>query len=121
MDKFKPSDVSLLHSFPPLVDIMGKTELENAAMLILRALVRGGDEWKPVGPKDMGTAIDADLRDNIEPLKALSRNPFFNPDFSGLVDKGFARWTSDEKLNRLIEFTEQGIEALRSHVIPRNT
>jgi hypothetical protein len=119
---FKPSDVSLTHSFPPLVGTMDKTEAENAALLIIRALVRNGDEWKPITPKEMGLSIDLDLKEKCEPLTALSRNPFFNPDFSRLVADGFARWLGEPKSHNCpLEFTEKGIEALRSHVIPRNT
>ncbi len=116
---FKPSDVSLTHSFPPLVGTLGKTESENAALIIQRTLVMLGDEWKPVRPKEMGAAIEADLKAKAEPVTALSRNPFFRPDFHGLVRDGFARWLADPSTkNCPIEFTETGIRALASHVPP---
>lgn len=118
---FKPSDISLTHSFPPLVDTMRKTEAENAAFLIIRTLVRNGDEWKPIGPKDIGLTIKLDLEEKCEPMTALSRNPFFRPDFRRLVADGFAQWLGNPNEKHCpIEFTEKGIEAFRSYVIPRN-
>ena len=113
---FKPSQVSFHTSFPPLVDTMGKTESEAAALLMLIAMIRQGDEWKTVTPKELGAAIDAELELKSEPLTALSRNPFFRPDFQRLVKDGFARFTQEEKHNQPIEFTEQGIAALEKHV-----
>jgi hypothetical protein len=117
---YKPSDVSLTHSFPPLVGTLQRTESEGAALLMLRALVLvKGDAWVPIAPKDLGRAVEIDLAEQAQPLLSLSRNPFFRPDFHGLVKDGFAVWLGDPEVpNCEIEFTPAGISALSSHVAP---
>lgn len=111
----KPSEISLLLSFPPLIDTMGRVEREAAATLLVRACQHKGDTWAPMEPLDIGAVIKYDLENQIEPLCKLNRNPFWRPDFCDLVDKGFARWTTTNDQHAPIEFTKKGLEVLSKH------
>lgn len=118
----KPSDVSLRTSYPPLVDTMGKSELEIAAAMLLRACQLDGDVFGPKTPREIGEAIkhDSEADPPIEPLASLGRTPiaFCFPDFRGLVAAGFARWTTEDE-HAPVEFTQAGIDAMSKHCIPR--
>lgn len=109
---FKPSDVDLRGSFPPLVGTMERAELEMAASLLVRACQVRGDAWQPVSPMQIGIVINDDLAAKCEPFYSLNQNPFFRPDFWKLAEKGFARFTAEGK-GAPIELTEAGIERLR--------
>lgn len=111
---FRPSQVAL--SVPPLTGTMGRSEREHAATLLLRALVREGDTWQALAPPQIGLAIRADLEERVEPISALSRNPFFRPDIPDLVAAGFAEFDRE----RRISFTDKGLEALSRWVRPSN-
>ena len=114
----KPSDVSLLTSYPPLVATMGKSELEIAAALLLRACQLDGNEFSAKTPRQIGEAIkhDSEAEPPIEPVYSLGRIPiaFCCPDFRGLVAAGFARWTTAEE-HAPIEFTQAGLDAMSKH------
>ncbi len=111
---FKPSDVDLLGSFPPLCATMGRTERELAAVLLVRACQSGGDEWKV---HTLGEVIADDMYNDREPLHSLSRNPFCRPDMHDCVATGFAAWVGDAgNPDHGVEFTEKGLEALRRWV-----
>lgn len=118
----KPSDISLRTSYPPLVDTMGKSELEIAAAFLMRACQLNGDDFSPKTPRQIGLAIqhDAEADPPIEPLASLRRNPWASPDFRGLVVAGFARWTTDDE-HAPIEFTQAGLDAMSKHHIGRHT
>ena len=118
MESFKPSQV-VLNAVPPLVGTMGHSECEHAAALIVRACQVRGDAWAPVGPRDIGEVLNADIDARTPPWPALGRNPFFRPDFHKLVACGFAKWIGEgegEK-DQPMELTPAGIEALRRWVV----
>lgn len=108
---FKPSDVSLLDSMPPLVDTMGRAEAEAAAALIVRTCQARGDAWQDVGPRAIGEVIRADLEAKREPFHSLNHNPFFRPDPSSLVKCGCAEWVGQP--GGAVRFTAKGFEGLR--------
>lgn len=64
----------------PMVDSFGKAELEQAAWILTKYLCQHGDIW--------GGVVFHELIDWI-PALDLPPNPFFNPDFLGLVNRGF--------------------------------
>jgi hypothetical protein len=113
---FKPSEVFLI-TFPPLVGTMGKAEVEAAASMLVRVCQVDGNEWKPCSPQEVGLTLKADIDNKVEPWTSLNRNPFFRPDFHELVALGFARFTTEDE-HAPIEFTEQGLEAMRRWVRP---
>lgn len=117
---FKPSDVSLTLSFPPLCNTMGKAEREQAATMIVRCCQLNGDTWQACAPTQLGETLTADIAAQAEPLHALSRNPFFRPDFHALVEKGYARFLGDVEAakNVPIELTQKGLESLVLYVDP---
>lgn len=112
---FKPSQVQLAPD-APLVATMGRAELEHAAAMIVRACQVSGDVWQPIAPTRMGVVINDDLAAKREPFHSLNTNPFFRPDFRGLVEKGFARWTADGS-GAPIELTAEGIARLSRWVV----
>ena len=111
---FKPSDVRLNDSFPPLTATMGRVEREAAAACLLLACHHHGDAWAPMLPRQLGEALKEAVSSATEPWVSLNRNPFFRPDFYELVEKGFARWTEGE--GGPLEFTDAGFQALRKYV-----
>lgn len=116
---FKPSDVSLTLSFPPLCNAMGKAEREHAATLIVRCCQLNGDTWQPCTPRQLGEAIRHDLDEKIDPLHSLNTNPFFRPDFRELAASGYARFVGDPDLKNIpIELTQKGLESLVLYVDP---
>lgn len=117
---FKPSDVDLLGSFPPLCATMGRTERELAAALLVRGCQARGDEWKAVPLRMLGEVIGEDLDAKREPLHSINRNPFCRPDMHDCVAKGFATWVGEPGTPEYgVEFTEKGLEALRRWVRAR--
>jgi hypothetical protein len=120
----KPSDISLRTSYPPLVDTMGKSELEIAAAMLVRTCQLQGDEFAPKEPRQIGEALKHDAESNppIEPLASLARIPvaIVCPDFRGLVAAGFARWTTGDE-HAPIEFTQSGLDAISKHCTRRAT
>lgn len=102
----KPSDIVL--TGVPLTATMGRSEREHAAALLVRCCQVNGDEWQAVSPRMIGEAIKADVDGKITPMNSWARNPFFNPDFLDLADKGFAIMGDDNR----IAFTESGFAAM---------
>lgn len=111
---FKPSDVNLRDSFPPLVDTMGSTETESAATLLVRVCQISGDAWGDVDVRALGEVIKADLSEMREPLYSMSRNPFCRPDLCGLVQRGCAEWVGEP--GGVIRFTQLGLDRLHKVV-----
>lgn len=111
---FKPSDVDLSGSFPPLAATMGRVEREAAATLIVRACQVKGDAWGPVLPREVGEAWRTDREAGREPLASLASNPFWRPDVGECVAHGFARWLGDDGEDRSapVELTEKGLQAI---------
>lgn len=107
---------------------MQRAEAEFAAMLLVRALVRGGNQWRAVTREEALDALRMDADENVEPLAAFvhSRNPFFRPDPRELVRLGYAYGLSaggkvittelDGVTPEAYEFTEAGFAALAKHV-----
>jgi len=91
---------------------MGKSELEHAASMLVRACQLRGDTWAPVAIEEMRAALTQDVEAKRNPFCRLLKNTFFVPDFPALIGKGFARW-SDGDNRGAIELTDKGIEALR--------
>jgi hypothetical protein len=117
MTDFKPSHVNLRGSFPPLIGTMKKTEVEMAAALLVRICHLHGDAWAPVAPKDVASTLRTDVEAGHEPFASLAGNPFFRPDMFALCALGFARWLEPENERSPVEFTEQGLEAMRRWVV----
>ncbi len=115
---FKPSDVNLLGSFPPLVGTMGRSEREAAAALIVRTCQVNGDIWAPVMPLDCGKMLEADIEARAEPFYTLNRNPVFRPDVNDLVSAGYASWFNGSFPKGGVEFTSKGLAALLRWVTP---
>ena len=121
--EFKPGDVNLLGSFPPLCATMGKTEVEVAAAYLCRALSVKGNEWRPIKWAEISEVVKADIKtatgDKSQVLPKLfadlARNPFAVPDFHTMVAKGFARWLGEPGKSEL-EMTDAGRERLRKWV-----
>ncbi len=117
MTDYKPSDVFL--GAPPLVGTMEHSEVEHAAALLVRTCARHGDAWRDVPAKLVGQTIQADINEAIEPLFGMKDNPFFRPDYSKLIECGYAEWAGEEK--GPIRFTDKGFEAMRRWVRPRSS
>ena len=107
---FKPSDVNLCASFPPLVATMGRTEAEIAAALLVRVCQVNGDTWQDIDVVLLSTVIKSDLEAKREPFASLNRNPFCRPDVHDLVKRGFAEWVGDP--GQTLRFTQQGLDVL---------
>ena len=65
----------------------GKAELEFAAMLLIHYCAEMGNKWQGVSWPEMQKFLKA--RDQLPEWKIL-HNPFFRPDFRGLVPAGLA-------------------------------
>jgi hypothetical protein len=109
---FKPSDVDLLGSFPPLCATMGRTEREMAAAALVWASVFAGDVWQPIKERTFAEAINKAIAEGVEPLASMMCNPFCRPDYPDLIAKGYAIW-SDTDGQAGLGFTAKGLEALR--------
>lgn len=112
---FKPSDVDLRSSYPPLVGSMGSTEAEIAAAMIVRTCQVNGDAWQDVPAPMIGKVIKNDIAAMIEPFHSLNGNPFCRPSIQRLVDSGCAEWVGEP--GRVIRFTRKGLEGLEKHVV----
>ena len=111
---FKPSDVNLCDSFPPLVGTMGRTEAELVAALLVRACQVHGDTWQDVAPSALGEVIRQDLEASREPFHSMNRDPFCRPDAHDLVRLGCAEWVGDP--GGTLRFTQKGLDGLRKVV-----
>lgn len=111
---YRPSQVNLHGSFPPLCATMKRSEREAAAALLVRSLAARGDQFRAITRQELGEVIVADLEAEREPWRSVGRNPFFRPDFCDLVKAGYARWVGADA----IEFTAEGVEAMRRWVVP---
>lgn len=116
---FKPSEVNILGSFPPLCATMGKTEAEVAAALLVDYLALNGDDWGPATPKQLGEHLQNSSMNrgtDRDPWPSIIRNPFAQPSFGELVMRGFATWQSNGIVWMSVTFTATGIEAMRKWV-----
>ena len=109
MTTTRPSEIMI--GVPPLTGTLGRSEREAAAEAIVMTLARGGNEWRPVNPREVAQMVRADLAEN--PNHSLWNNPFIRPDYHDLVKHGFARWTNGEPPRCDIELTEEAIGRLQ--------
>lgn len=109
--EFKPSQVALQEPLP-FIGTFRKAEAESAAAMMVVAMRRDGNKWRPVLPIEIGEAIKQ-LHDK-EGYSWMT-NPFCKPDFWKLVELGFAEFLDGEKeKGKPIQFTDAGIEKLRA-------
>lgn len=112
---FKPYDVNMRASYPPLVGTMGRIPAEVAAALIVRACQANGNVWQDVDLAMIGEVAAADIAAGHEPLTTMSKNPLLllRPDFNDLVARGRAEWVGG-----LLRITPFGFDGLRKFVAP---
>jgi hypothetical protein len=112
---FKPSNVDLFGSFPPLVGTMGRVETEVAAALLVRVCQAREDTWQEIDP-----AAIAEVAADVETkwVSSLIRNPFFKPSFHELITRGFAEWVGEATAESAgpMRFTAVGLAALKKWV-----
>lgn len=101
-EKFKPSDIKLNISIA-LPNTFDKAELEQAASLLLFILQKENEGWNPVN----WNLVEKYCND-YQFVKIFS-NPFFKPNFAGLVLNKFAEYNIT---NDSYEFTELGLEKI---------
>lgn len=114
--EFKPSQVDLDGSFPPLCDTFRKTEAEVCAAWLVRTCALDGDAWRPLTFVEVRDRMRADMDSKVDPWGALVLNPFARPDPHRLVGDGFAEWIGEEETERQVQFTAAGFDALRKWV-----
>lgn len=114
MIDFKPSQI-VIDTPMPFIDTFKKSEAEVAAALIVLASVRGGGEWAPVFPHEIGELIRSDPA-----VREWLSNTFVRPDVYRLIADGFAEWVGEkpERGDRAVRLTDKGLEALRRWVRP---
>lgn len=100
-DRIKPGEVRL--EPVPLVGVLGNAEMEQACAAIVAACVDAG-RWYPVRPCDVKRAVLSRATD----MRWID-NPFFRPNYRGLVKAGWARFFDGENC---IELTDKAIERL---------
>lgn len=111
---FKPSEIDLLGSFPPLCGTMKKTEAEMAAAILVRGCQVHGDRWDAIPLRMLGAVIGDDLDAKREPFSSMNRNPFCRPDMHACVAGGFAEWEGESGTPEYgVRFTAAGLYALR--------
>lgn len=109
---FKPSQVELI--VPPLVDTMHHAQTEFAAAMIVRALQRRGDTWRPITTAEVFEVAREDDKGEDPTWSKLYKNPFFRPDVHKLVANGYATWL--EPTMETIEITDKGREVMQRWV-----
>jgi len=118
MNDFKPSEVNLAGSCPPLVGTFRKTEAEVCAAWLIRTCSLSGDEWRPLTWEEVRARMVADIGAGND-WGLLARNPFARPDPDRLVSDGFAEWVGEDGPELRLQFTATGYEALRKWVKTR--
>lgn len=114
MNDIKPSEIDL--SYPHFIACCGRSEREAALGLYVRACQVKGDTWQPMIPRDIGEVLKADVEANRPPYSKLTSNPFWRPDFHGLAEAGFARWTENAGSGSPVELTDEGFLAVKKWV-----
>lgn len=112
-ESFKPSQVFL--DVVPLIATMQKAEVELAAALIVRACQLNGDTWAPLSWEVLRNTIMAEYEAKRQPVLSWMNQPFINPDFFLLAERGFAVKTGEPSMTTFA-FTEVGLEAMRRWV-----
>ena len=111
----KPTEIWLAGGAFPLPDTFERVELEMAAAMLIIACAYHEDRWQPVTAPMIGLAMKANLRARREPWYSLDKNRACPaPSFYGLVDKGYARFTSSDKERSPIELTDKGLDLIRA-------
>lgn len=111
MSELKPSDVSLLSTYPPLAGAFGKVEAEAAAAVIIRACQLNGDRFQPVNQDMVQATLKHDFQNKTEPLASCVSNPFWKSDPGELCERGFARWVG----NDTVELLPRAFDVLRRY------
>lgn len=86
---FRPSDV-VLYGPAPLVDTLGRVQLEQAAALVIWTLRRNGNVWRRVWHDEVEACLRVDALSGVGPVLSWCRNPAFRPDLAGLHARHFA-------------------------------
>ncbi len=87
----KPSEISL-HPAGLMVGTLGNGEMEfAAAAVVLYHHENSLEEWTPIKTSDFFEWVRTS-----EMMRAWSQNPFWRPNFAGLIDDGWVEgWTMD--------------------------
>jgi hypothetical protein len=114
---FKPSDVAL--GLPiPLIGCFKSSESELMAAMMVRALVRDGDEWKPITPHMVGLGLKQDVAEDFPGINGVYLG-IVRPHPHAMIP-AFARWTAPKGTpNRPLEFTDKAIDVFRTQVRPK--
>ena len=112
---FKPSEV-VLTTPCPLTDCFGKTEREQAAFMLVRALAENGDEWRAITNVEVFATFKRDVEAKREPAIDLCQNPFFRPDVFGLVAMGCVVQVGENGPTMTSAFTPEGIARMSKWV-----
>lgn len=112
---FEPKDVEL-RGVMPLLNTFCRSEYECAAACLIAACQRAGS-WKAVSLEEAAQALEA------RPELRWRQNWAFRPDFSGLLERGWAAlepvrwgwkdWLPDAPREFALELTWAGLERLR--------
>lgn len=115
-----PKDIVV--AFPPLMDTLGRAELELAAAIVVSVCQRRGS-WGPVSWEEIKALAKDDLAK--DPKHWLWTRVLCWPDAHGLVDNGFAVWVGDDEtvleltqacIRRIVERqTRRWFRSLREH------
>lgn len=89
IDVFRPSSVRSPSPIGFGLGLFGKAEAEHWAWLMIFALARTGDRWRPISTKEVADVARAEVQSNGRLRDAL-RNPFFRPNARELIDRGWA-------------------------------
>lgn len=100
IEDMKPSHIIL--TVPPLTDTFRKSEMENAAALMIWILAHNGDTWRPVEPKEIEDLVARP--EDKGWLNSMFSNPLIKFNFSQLVEDGY--------ITREKAFTEKAITTL---------
>lgn len=104
----EPKDI-FVRTTPPLIGALGASELEHAAGAIILACQERG-AWGSVTPREVGLVME-----KHEATLRWGSNPFFRPDFFGLVKAGHAVWADESNPHAGITLTEACIAKLAEH------
>ena len=106
---FKPSDVHV--DLPlPFVGTFNHAESEVMAALMVRTMVRFGNEWCAVEPRQIGEATRAEIKEGVPYLKEMLS--ILRPHPHLLVSEGFAEFLEEKDGFRPAAFTPKGLLAL---------
>jgi hypothetical protein len=107
----------LTHAIP-LGATLGKSEIEQAAALILFALHELGREWSAaVAEQEITSVLRAAFASDREPVRSWARNPFLRPSFYMLVQRGFAT-RGESPSGPTLTLTATALDRVAAHLVP---